>query len=164
MPLQISDIQERVRKKRFLIDCFLYSPPLPKGSGEEEALKRGVRDHFLISVILELIIKILYELDRKEKAPYSHDLIKIFDPLEPETKAFFKTAFERAKKRHQELFKKNNIHDVTSHPLEDVLRANEGIIKNFKYDAMGSKANNSADNIFYIEVMNFIDQKSAELK
>lgn len=123
------DIQDLVRKKLFLIDCFLFNGSINPGKGEDPALKHGVTNYYLTSVILELHIKVLFELDTLQKAPYTHNVLSIYEKLNDETKFFVRASYDRARARKKEIFK-NIDKSVTFPPLHQVLQANESFIKN----------------------------------
>ncbi|MEP3389390.1 MAG: hypothetical protein ABJO02_14445 [Reichenbachiella sp.] len=126
-------------------------------------LKHAVTNHFLLSVILELIIKTFYELDNQETAPFTHNLTKVFEKLSNESKTELTTSYDRARNRKCELFKISNIANVEFHSLDKVLANNETTVKNFKYDAMETNSNSSIDNIFLKETFELLDKKIAEI-
>ena len=155
------EIKEVVKKKHFLVGSFLYTASLPCGDAPEQVLKHYVTGHFLQAVVLELIIKLLYELDLNKNAPFTHNIMNLFNELKQETKDLLELRFDEARNRRRKQFQ--GIKDVKFHPLQDVLINNEMTIKNFKYDAMGVHSNSSADGIFYNEVFKYIDKKVKEL-
>jgi len=65
--VKAEEIQKLVKKKMFLIDCFLSTGKLQSMGDPDSVLKLGVTNYFLSSVILELLIKILYELEYRKK-------------------------------------------------------------------------------------------------
>ncbi len=158
--MEDAQIVEEVRKKRFLIDAFLYSASLPSGGEPEGTLKHAVTGHFLQAVVLELIIKTFYELDLKKRAPFTHDVEKLYQELPRESRAFLESAFDEARERRRKQF--SGVEDVEFHPLQDVLRNNEMTVKNFKYDAMAVPSNSSADGDFYRAVLQHIKNKAEE--
>lgn len=165
------EIKELVKQKRFMIVCFYYSittnsKDSPKGKSKDspdDALKIGVTGHFLQAVIMELIIKTLFELNRKKTAPYSHNILNIFNDLDQDIKDALFESFNEARIRKQKIFQRHKISDIQFHPFEKVLKNNESTIKNFKYNAMGSDSNSSLDGIFMTEFFRLLDIKIREL-
>ena len=150
------DIKELIKHKKFMLVCFIST----RLSGDP--LQSGVTWYYLQSVILELIIKIYYELDVQKEAPFTHDLLKVFGYLNEDTKRFIEQKFNEARERKEEIFKRIT-DDVIHHELHEVLALNQNLIKNLKYDAMGVKANSSADGIFYKEIVENIERKNNNL-
>ncbi len=155
------EIKQQVQKKRFLIDAFLYSASLPSGAGRDQVLRHSVTRYYLQAVVLELVIKMFYELDLRKPAPFTHNLVNLFNELNKETKDFGVAKFDEARNRRRKQFEQ--IKDVEFHPLQDVLANNEMIVKNFKYDVIGVPSNSSVDGTFYDEVFKYIDRKISDL-
>ena len=158
-----AEITERARKKRFLIDAFLHTSSHAGGKRPNEALKNAVTAYFLKAVILELIVKILYELDTKTEAPFTHNLAKLFGNLNLDTQKEVTDRFNEARERQKMHTQYLGIDNLAFHPLENVLEDNETTIKNFKYDATGVKSNSSADSIFYRDIFVYLDKRVAEM-
>jgi len=156
------EIQEQVKKKLFLLNSFLHTASLPSGGESDSALKHSVTVHFLQSVVMELIIKVFFELDCKKAAPFTHNLPKIYKNLSADTKSMLEEKFNEARKRREQQFAMISS-DVVFHSLSDVLINNEKTVKNFKYDAMAVQFNSSADNAFYKEVIDYIKMKESRL-
>lgn len=159
--MQDVEIVESVRKKRFLINAFLHSASRPSGGGSELALKHAVTGYFLQAVTFELLIKILFALDQKKEAPFTHNLLKLYRDLKSSTREFIENKYDEARERRRQQCAQ--IQDVDFHPLDTVLRNNEKTVKNFKYDAMGVDSNSSIDSIFYNEIFMYIDLRLGEL-
>lgn len=153
------EIKQLVSKKMFLINCFQFTSSLKPGEGPEPALKHGVTGYYLQSIILELFVKILYELDFKEQAPFTHNVLSIFNQLKEDTKSFVVSKYDEARERNVKIFKTIDP-SVTFPPFQEVLSANETFVKNFKYDAMGSKSNSSVDGTFYQELVHVINERT----
>lgn len=161
--MQPAEIKAQVQRKRFLIDSFLFTTNLNYPASPDAALRHNVTTHFLQAVILELIIKILFELDNNKAAPFTHNLVKIYRDIRDDTKVVLTKSYNEARERRRIQFTNAKIEDVQFHPLDDVLSNNEKTVKNFKYDAMGVKSNSSVDGVFYSEVFKYIDERSSEL-
>jgi hypothetical protein len=100
----------------------------------------------------------MFELDCRKTAPFTHDLPAIFGQLDQSTKTFLEDSFYEARERRTHQF--TSVSDnVQFQSLEDVLAANESTVKNFKYDAVATRSNSSADALFYREVVEFIEDK-----
>lgn len=159
--MEISELKERIRKRRFLMDAFLYSASLRGGSDEKSVMKHAVTGYFLQSVILELLVKMLRELDLDKPAPFTHKLADLFDALNQETKDFLEAKFEAARERHRKQF--STIAEVEFPPLREVLANNAKIVPDFKYEAVGGRANSSADSAFCREIREYIDARVSRL-
>jgi len=160
--LKDEELKQLVSKKMFLIDCFLVTGTLKTENNPDLILKHGVTNYFLGSVILELLIKILYELDYKKQAPFTHNILKIFEELKQQTKSIVQEKYDQARKRKEEVFKKID-KSVTFPPLHEVLTSNEQFIKDFKYNAMASKTNSAIDGVFYNEIIGLINSEVKKL-
>jgi hypothetical protein len=147
---------ESTRKKRFMIEAFLYSASLPCDNDNRARLKHAITGRYLQAVVLELIIKTLYELDHHREASFTHNLLSIYNDLESSTRLFFEDRFNESldRSRRSPLGK-----EVDFHKLEDVLRLNSDVVRNFKYDAKGINCNSSADGMFYNEMLAYIDKR-----
>ncbi|MDN3562719.1 hypothetical protein [Vreelandella neptunia] len=159
--MQGAEVAEAVRKKRFLINALLFSASLPSGGGSDPALKHAVTGHFLQAVVLELLVKIFYELDTNKGAPFTHNLPRIYRDLKSATQQHIEAKYDEARERKRKLFVQ--IPDVTFHPFSDVLRNNEKTVKNFKYDGMGVDSNSAFDSTFFQEIFSYIDQRVDQL-
>jgi hypothetical protein len=157
--MQITEIKKLVDSKKFLVSSFIFTASLRSEGDKDAALKHGVTGHFLQAVILELIIKILFELDTHNAAPFTHNLGKLYPKLGTETKKMLTESYDKARGRRRKQFPDANIKDVHFHPFGDVLDNNEKTVKNFKYDAIGVKSNSSVDGVFYSEVLKYIDNR-----
>lgn len=152
------EIEQVVFTKVFLTKCFLHTASLPSRSTRNSEMLHSVTGHYLQAIVLELFIKIFYELDVGKIAPFTHNLPNIFLTLEKETKEFLEEKYENARNRRINEFEGIDS-DITFHPLNEVLAQNEILVKNFKYDAKGTPTNYSLDQIFYTEIFRCIDQK-----
>lgn len=96
--------REQSNKKLFLINSFLHTCSLKSNNNPNDILKYAVSNYFLQAVVLELIIKILYELDQKDTAPFTHNILKIFNKLNQNTKDHLISMHEKARMRHKQQF------------------------------------------------------------
>ena len=160
--MKVEELQNLVSKKIFLIECFLATGKLQTGDNPDLALRHGATNYYLGSVILELLIKILYELEFRKQAPFTHNILNIYEQLSTDTKLFVRTKYDEARNRQETIFAKID-NDVSFPPFHQLLESNEDFIKNFKYDAMGSKTNSAVDGEFYAELFNFINAEREKL-
>lgn len=132
-------------------------------SNPDAALRHGVTNYFLQAIVLELLIKCIYEVDIQEKAPYSHDLTDLYGQLNADTRAEISQYYEEARNRNKRYYDSHNITEVTFHPLEKVLANNYSIVRDFKYDAMGKDSNSSVDMVFIQQLFEFINRKVSQI-
>jgi len=158
------DIKKLVSSKLFLMESFIFTiHALKEKELPDVALKKGVTAYYLGSVILELIVKILFELDHKKTAPFHHNIFKIYAQLEKNTKNDIEQIYNNSIMRRKEAFK--NIDTEVKFPkLCEVLKVNEKMIKNFKYDGIGHSLNNAADGQFYNEIIQILKLKNTAIK
>ena len=160
--MKIEDLQNLISKKVFLIESFLVTGNLKTDDNPDLVLRHGVTNYFLSSVILELFIKILYEIEFKEQAPFTHNILKIYEQLSTDTKILVRTKYDEARERREAIFKKVD-NTVSFPPIHKLLESNEDFVKNFKYDAMASKTNSAIDGKFYDELFGFINAERDNL-
>lgn len=155
------EILTLIKQKRSIMDSFLYTINISSNFREshKESLHSALTATYLKAVILELILKILCELDTKKQAPFTHDLQRVFNLLNMNTKNFLTESYSRAVCRRQSQFKTVDP-TLEFPPLKEILRSNADIVKNFKYGTLTSGFKNaSSDNVFYKELFDFIDKK-----
>jgi hypothetical protein len=163
------NIKDQVRRKRFLIDSFLFTINLDLPFGPDDikyadaVLKRAATAHFLRAIILELIIKIQFELDNNKKAPFIHDLEELYSCLEEDTQKMLTDNYDEARERYRKWFVAAEIEDVHFHPLEKVLANNKTTVVHFKYDAMAVDSNDVIDEAFCSAVFKHVDKRLGEL-
>ena len=160
--MQNAQIIKLVKDKVFLIDSFLLTSSLNPSAESERVLRHAVTGIFLNSVVMELIVKIYYELDHKKLAPFSHNVLNLFNQLKSKTRNDLVEAYNEARDRKYKAFE-NIEGDFTFPPIEDVLKENEKIIKNFKYSPTAGTSNSSVDGAFYEKIMNDIKERAKEL-
>ena len=156
--MDVDGLKRQVNKKLFLLDSFLLTAGLRPNDNPQAVLKHAVTGYFLQSLALELILKMLFELDCRKTAPFTHDLPALFSELDRSTKTFLEDRFNEARERQVHQFASAS-EDFQFQSLDDVLAANESTVKNFKYDAVATRSNSSADALFYREVVEFIEDK-----
>lgn len=155
-----AEIVESIKKKSFLLNSFLYSMSLPPGENQESGMRHATSAHYLKAVVLELLVKMLIELDHREPAPYTHDIHSLFAALGRETRQIFEEAYDEARKRTQKLVSTiPQAKEAIFPPLEEVLRINEDTVIDYRYDAPSVKANAAFDPTFYHEMLKYIAQR-----
>lgn len=117
---------------------------------ENDFLDINTTCYFLNSVVFELIIKMLWELDKNKKCYFTHDLKKLFSELSKESQLLvvqsysrFKSEIETAIKSTPEGLNAN----IKYCDLNEALALNETIIKDFKYEMNPSSKNSVFNNI-----------------
>ena len=160
--MQNYELSPGLHQKRFLIGSFLHSINLPGSDDPKLLLKQRVTNHFLEAMVLELLIKMLFEMDQRQDAPYTHQLPKIYEKLNKATQAVIEESYDKVRHRTQKMFSRSQIPDVIIHPLDTILKENEKLVKNFKYDAQATGSNPVFDNRFYKEILSYIDHRMDE--
>lgn len=153
------EILKSISSKKFMLFSFANTRMT-----SQEPLYAGVTGYFIVAIMTELIIKIFYELDNLKQAPFTHDIHKLYNWFSTETKKNIEEKYNEARKRSQEFYKNQKITDVIIHELNDVLKENPKLIKDFKYNAMWVKANYAIDWIFLKEIFDEIDKRIKIIK
>jgi hypothetical protein len=151
-------MKERLRKRIFLIRSFLHTISHRQGGGPEVVLQYAVAGYFIKSVILELIIKTLYESDRRCTAKKTHDILSIYNELGDESKKFLHQQFQESKDKLAQRFESID-ETISFGTFEEVLASNEGIIKDFKYDGMASSTNSPIDGPFIGAALRHLEER-----
>ena len=106
--------------------------------------RRKLVVHFLYAVVIEISIKVIWEIENGTIPEYNHDIFSRYEELSPESKkkisGLYKTQVSHTTKlislcngqRDSVGAVVNISQDLQS--LEDALKANEQTVKNFKYD------------------------------
>ncbi len=130
-------VNEKIKED--IISKFKTAKNFNKTSLEllEELKKNNFKNkHNLITIIflhfniLELIIKIVYEIDKDKIAPYTHNIFKIYNDLSERYQKYLENEFEKINIKSKKILTSTNI---KYNSFKDVLKSNENNIKNFKY-------------------------------
>lgn len=154
------NLNDSIRSKTFMMESFLLTASLSPNQHPETVLRHKVTSTFLMSLMLELTLKCFYEIEYDKRAPFTHDCSMLFEQLSVDTQAWLVTEFDDARERTREKFSAVP-DDIVFHELEEVLSSNAGIVRDFKYDAQGSRTNSSADGKFFEDVISEIKRRVA---
>ena len=104
--MQNQKIKKSIESKLFLIKCYLHTIFLRSGSDPDSILKHGVTGYYLHTVVLELMVKTLFEISKEQAAPFHHNILNIYGQIDPETQTFVESKYNEAKEK-KELFLKH---------------------------------------------------------
>lgn len=112
----------------------------PDDGKSQSPFFRGATCHMLCAIVLELAIKVLWDLERCEDPKHEHGIENLYDNLAPQTQLDLKKMYHKKAKELAELKLDTSdgrrVRDLSkiAMTLEEVLSANPDIMKNFKYD------------------------------
>lgn len=154
--MEKSRLDSRMSSMRYCMDVAKYlddSPqhfiPLPSGASDAEIqqardqhrLSRKNVAHMLNAIVLEIAIKVIWELDNNEDCRYTHNICSLFGELREKSRGELTEIYdgklamlarvEGTDKRGQRI-KLGDLVQLQS--LQEALVANEDTMKNFKYD------------------------------
>lgn len=152
--------------------------PVPLGTPVEDIeaiidkhrLDRRIISHFLNALVLEIAIKVIWELDNAKECRYIHDIYQLYQELDPASQSDLNNLFnEKATiianmEGDAQDGTRIRIGDLVQfQSWEDTLRANRDIMQNFKYDgefngkssAMGSVMWNN-ETLWIFPGLNFV--------
>jgi hypothetical protein len=113
---------------------------------------------YIEALIFELLIKRLYLLDNSAQANTHHRIDEIFEKLNNETQTYIKEKFDNRVERVKKL--EEAVNDNLCIPkLECVLKHNQHIVTNFKYDSK-LKNGNTIDLPFLNDIHGHIKERS----
>lgn len=133
----------------YLDDCPYYpvkvsaitSPSVIQETKDTHRLSRKHVSHMLNAVVLEIAIKVLWELDNDNKCRHTHDINTLYEELNEKSRRELKNIYNEklavlaglkgTNKEGQEIRIDDLVHFQS---LKDALIANEDTMKNFKYD------------------------------
>lgn len=151
------DLKISVEEKKFMLEAFLYAI-----SNIDFRPEYYVVPLYLRAFILELIIKIFYELDQKKPSKKTHNILEIFQNLNDDSKKFIESKFNEVRKNNIKKFETID-KAVIFHTLEEVLKSNHVMVTNFKYDGKFNRLNPSTNDIFYKEILRQIKDRVKNL-
>lgn len=158
-------MRKEITSKLFMAESFIMSASLHPPASIDPNLrpKYAVSGHFLQSLTLELIIKMLYVLHVQQAAPFTHNIKNLFNKLDTKTKKFLNSTYDDAREKKRKIFAAINkdkpvAQQVTFPPLLKILEQNDYLVKDFKYNASakGAKSNSAMDGEFYQKVFDYI--------
>ena len=143
-----TDLDRKIFMARHFLDVAAFlekSPYFAIGESEEKAVARlhearlGKKCviHFLYAVSFEISIKIIWEIEQGESAPYSHNILRLYEELSPASQQKISDMYDSQVSNMKKLIAQipecaHYNWDLQS--LEDALEVNESVVKNFKYD------------------------------
>ena len=139
-------------RKIFMAESFLdvaafleKSPNFARGESVEKAqanlvygpLRKKSVIHFLYAIVFEISIKIILEIEQGQAAPHHHNILLLYQELSPASQQkisdMYDSQVSNMKKLISEVPEFAN-YNWNLQSLEDALKVNEKVIKNFKYD------------------------------
>lgn len=106
--------------------------------------------YFLNSVIFELIIKILWEINHNKECTFTHDLRKLFSELSEESQKFLQQNYSQFKTQVESAIDSvtGGVNENINYcDLDEALDINKKIVMNFKYEMTPSSKNSLFNNI-----------------
>ena len=125
----------------------LIPVPLTASDAEIEEARHKARlsrkhiSHMLNAIVLEIAIKVLWELDNKKESRHTHDIGSLYKELNRKSRQQVRRIYDgksaalagiEATNKAGERARLGDIAQLQS--LEEALQANEETMKNFKYD------------------------------
>ena len=159
-------IEEIIKNKKIMMEGFilshsyLFSVTTFPNLENVERVKISSSLIYISSIIRELIIKILWEIDNKKKAKHTHDILKLYQELNNETKEKIISSWKNVIERQKKLTQETDKIDIKFSSIEEMLKGNEYTIKNFKYSGyFAAKIGQASTPAFYKEMLEYIELK-----
>ena len=150
-----SEISEKMRIMEacvdtagFLLDAPFYKQPLVALEATEfdelkaeQRLSRGMIAHLDYAIVLELVIKVIWELDNKRPCEHTHNIYKLYGELSEKSKRQIETIYDNnavilanqeGKDKQGNTIRLGDL--VSLQTLQEGLQANEETMKDYKYD------------------------------
>ena len=116
-----------------------------KSKADDTRFGRKMAAHFLYTVVIELCIKIIWEVEHNRSPKTNHDILSRYIELSPESKQAISDMYDTQVKNTNHIISlansgiRDNHGDIVNlcpqlQSLEDALTSNQETIKNFKYD------------------------------
>ena len=115
-----------------------------KSKLSDNTFRRKTVTHFLYSMIIEISIKVIWEIEHGKTPAYNHDILIRYNELSQESQQKISDMYDLQVANIKDLISRCNgsidkggrIVNITldHQSLEDALEANEQTVKNFKYD------------------------------
>ncbi len=157
------EILNLVKPKNHLMHSFWHTLSRDPGKDPKDFLLFTTTGYFLRHLILELMIKILFELDNRKQAPTNHRIFDQFKKLKEKTQRELIENYDKARNREDTLIKKRGENKVLFPPFQTVLQVNPKVVVAFKYDAKGRKENFALDYHFMMDIHEMIQQRLKQL-
>ena len=107
-------------------------------------LRKKMVVHYLYSIVIEISIKAIWEIEHQQPPVHSHDILARYNELSPKSRHaimdMYNEQISQTKKALSQYIDNGKTMDtiLDFKSLEETLQSNEEIIKNFKYDARHS--------------------------
>lgn len=129
---------------------YLEGPYLVEGNSREEALARESKlrweskkaCHFLYSIVFELVIKIIWEVENRRECEHHHNILEFYTELSCEKQSRIEELYDTQASlvRTQEGERNGDrirVDDLTQYQsLKEALKANYTTVTKFKYDGL----------------------------
>ena len=143
-----TDLDRKIFMAQSFLDVAAFLEMVPnfaRGASVEEAQadlvygpwrKKSVI-HFLYSIVFEISIKIIWEIEQKENSPHHHNIFRLYKELSSVSQQKISDMYDSQVSNMKKLI--SEVPELTNYnwdlqSLEDALKVNETVIKNFKYD------------------------------
>ena len=145
-------IEEKIKAAEAYLEIAKYldsNPPIERVKGGVKAQKEA-RDrhrilskvvcHFLYAIVLEITIKIMWELTNNRECKHTHNICKLYEEIDEKDQEKIRKFFDEKVSELDGLegkmgSKKIKLGDLVEFAsLEEALKSNEDTMKNFKYD------------------------------
>ena len=179
--------QERLRQRmdsmrssmeiaKYLSENPIHAVPVSP-SGSEDTIEE-IRDkyrfsrmriaYFLNAVVLEIAIKMIWELDKAKECRNTHHIYQLYKELDPISQSDLRNLFANKAQMLADVEIEAQVSRlgelVQFQSWEDTLRANRDIMVNFKYDgkfsgkssALGTVIWNNEDTLWVLPPLNFM--------
>ena len=176
---RMESMQSSMEIAKYLDESPNHFIPILLGASKDEIekikddhrLSRAKISHFLNSIVLEIAIKIVWELDKGKNCRNTHDIYELYNEIDPISQSDLRNLFyEKAriladiKGKNKEGTQRRLGELVQFQSWKDTLRANRDIMVNFKYDgeftgnssAMGTVMWNNHDTLWILPPLKFV--------
>ena len=124
---------------------------------------RGLTCHMLYSIVFEIAIKVIWELDNQKDCRNTHDIGNLYDQLSEASQQHIQSLYDQRlsaltalEGNNKEGVRVKVIDLTTFQSLRDALRANEDTMKNFKYEVKYKGKSSAIGNVIWNETTAWI--------
>ena len=152
--MDINRIEERLKSAEHFLETAKYldsdppvavpfdsSPTAIEEIKDRQRWSSGITCHMLYAIVLEISIEIIWGLDNSEECRFTHDIGELFDELGYDSQQRLGKIFDEKSTTLAQLQGTNKrgnpvrVGDLVEiQSLRDALKANEDVMKNFKYE------------------------------
>ena len=106
---------------------------------DHQRLAKALTSVVLYPIVVELILKYLWEKEHQKESPHTHDLRKLFSELKDETKQDIESIYEKCSRDYTDVIKKageaaHGNHEIDMATFEEALDWNKEAMRNLKYE------------------------------